>query len=313
MSCHAPRTGQLYACHAAALVHNHMNWTHHEVGKVEIGRMASTLTAAKECGFSIAFCRDPLATTTIAIAATAADMPMSAGDKFLDCEQGHTRAEIVGSGEARWSRKARLVAGRAPSSTATARCSSFAANDVGQGGASVSLPRPEGVLHDGNPSHGVDGPNGLATPTEKRDSGASLSLASSEGCRRRDVCDGGKEGASATATPIPAKPDSVVEVSSFGGAVPRDGAAVAEEGGASSHRREDAGLSEMPPMHAERFPEAAEEEEDAGKFVDISASGEGPSSPSFCRVVVVGAGASGLSAAACLRARGEADVLILER
>lgn len=35
--------------------------------------------------------------------------------------------------------------------------------------------------------------------------------------------------------------------------------------------------------------------------------------PSFCRVVVVGGGASGLSAAACLRARGEADVLVLER
>lgn len=35
--------------------------------------------------------------------------------------------------------------------------------------------------------------------------------------------------------------------------------------------------------------------------------------PMFCRVVVVGAGASGLSAAACLRARGEDGVVILER
>lgn len=39
-----------------------------------------------------------------------------------------------------------------------------------------------------------------------------------------------------------------------------------------------------------------------------------PSSfPEFCRVVVVGAGASGLSAAACLKRRGEHDVLLLER
>lgn len=35
--------------------------------------------------------------------------------------------------------------------------------------------------------------------------------------------------------------------------------------------------------------------------------------PAYCRVVVVGAGASGLSAAACLRARGEDGVVILER
>lgn len=35
--------------------------------------------------------------------------------------------------------------------------------------------------------------------------------------------------------------------------------------------------------------------------------------PARCRVVVVGAGASGLSAAACLRARGEDGVVILER
>ncbi|CAN0067124.1 unnamed protein product, partial [Ectocarpus sp. 8 AP-2014] len=35
--------------------------------------------------------------------------------------------------------------------------------------------------------------------------------------------------------------------------------------------------------------------------------------PAYCRVVVVGGGASGLSAAACLRARGEDGVVILER
>lgn len=35
--------------------------------------------------------------------------------------------------------------------------------------------------------------------------------------------------------------------------------------------------------------------------------------PAHCRVVVVGAGASGLSAAACLRARGEDRVVVLER
>ena len=38
-----------------------------------------------------------------------------------------------------------------------------------------------------------------------------------------------------------------------------------------------------------------------------------PAPPEYCRVVVVGGGASGLSVAACLRCRGEESVLVLER
>ncbi|CAN0274859.1 unnamed protein product, partial [Hapterophycus canaliculatus] len=48
---------KLYACHAAAIVHHRMGWTHHEVGKVDIGRMENLLRAAKKCGFSIPFSR----------------------------------------------------------------------------------------------------------------------------------------------------------------------------------------------------------------------------------------------------------------
>lgn len=43
------------------------------------------------------------------------------------------------------------------------------------------------------------------------------------------------------------------------------------------------------------------------------AKGLPDSLPGFCRVVVVGGGASGLSTAACLRMRGEEDVIVLER
>ena len=297
-----------------------MNWTHHEVGKVDIGRMASTLKAARECGFSIAFCRDQLTTAVaVAAAAAAAAAPPSVGDEALDIERGYSPTEVIGLGEAGWSTKVRVGTGRAPSSTATARCSGFAENDVEQRGESVSLPRPEGVLHDGNSSPGVVGSSGLAAATENRDCVTGVSKTSGKGCRRRDVRDGGEEDVSAIAASISTKTGAVVEVSGFGGAVPctlkarRDGTTVAEEGEAASRKGEDVELSEMPPAHAERFPAAGKEEEDARKFVDISASGEDPSSTSFCRVVVVGAGASGLSAAACLRVQGEAGVLILER
>ncbi|CAN0526028.1 unnamed protein product, partial [Ectocarpus sp. 8 AP-2014] len=41
------------ACHAAAIVHHRMGWAHHEVGKVDVGRMATILKAAGDCGFSV--------------------------------------------------------------------------------------------------------------------------------------------------------------------------------------------------------------------------------------------------------------------
>lgn len=309
--------GQLYACHAAALVHHHMKWTHHEVGKVDIGRMASTLEAARKCGFAISFCRDPSTTTATASAAATAVLPLPVKEEALDVERGHTRPDMVGVGEAVLSRTAQVMTGNTLSATAMARCTSLAGDDGGQRGASVALPRPQGVMHGGNRPHGVAGPSGLAPPSETREFGAGLSNGSTKGCHGRDVRGGGAEGVSVISASLTAKNGTVVEATAISAAdsstrqAPRDGAAVAKAGGVVSPRRE-GDMSVMDPTHAEGFPAATEGKNERGG-VDSSASSEGPPSPSFCRVVVVGAGASGLSAAACLRARGEAGVLILER
>lgn len=303
----------MYACHAAALVHHQMKWTHHEVGKVDITRMAPTLEAARDCGFTISFCRHPSTTTATASTAATAMLPLQVEDEALDVERGHTHtADAVGIREAGSSRTARVLTGH----TLSAAGSSLTGSDRDQRGASVSLPRPEGVLHGGNRPHGVAEPSGLASHPETRDCGAGLSTAI-ECCHGRDVRGGGREGVSNIAASIPAKPGGVVEASAFSAAVsrtlqePRDKAVVAKLGGAVSRSIESGELSVMDPTHAEPFPAVAEGEDERG-VVGISASSEGPPSP-FCRVVVVGAGASGLSAAACLRARGEAGVLILER
>lgn len=44
---------KVYACHAAAVVHRSMGWTHHEIGKVDVTRMDTTLQASRACGFTI--------------------------------------------------------------------------------------------------------------------------------------------------------------------------------------------------------------------------------------------------------------------
>ena len=296
-----------------------MKWTHHEVGKVDITRMAPTLEAARECGFAISFRRDPSTTTPTASTGATAMLPLPVEDEALDVERGHTRAaDAVGMRrEAGSLRTARVVTGHTLSATGTARCNSSAGNGRGQRGASGSLPRPEGVLHGGNRTHGVAEPSGLASHPETRDCGARLS-ASTPGCHGREVRGGGEEGVSEIAASIPAKPGGVVGASAFSAPVsrtlqnPRDRTAVSKVGGGVLRSMEGGELSVMNPTHAEPFPAAAEGEGEKG-VVDISASSEGSPSPPFCRVVVVGAGASGLSAAACLRARGEAGVLILER
>lgn len=295
-----------------------MKWTHHEVGKVDIGRMALTLEAARECGFAISFSRDPSTTTATASAAATAVLPLPAENDALDVERGHTRPDTVGVWEAVSSRTARVMTGNTLSATATARCTSLAGDDGGQRGASVALPRPQGVLHGGNRSHGVAGPSGLASPSETREFDACLSNGSTKGCHGRDVRGGGAEGVSVISASLTAKSGAVVEATAISAGdsstqqAPRDGAAVAKAGGVVSPRREGGDMSVMDPTHAEGFPAAAEGKDEKG-VADSSALNEGPPSPSFCRVVVVGAGASGLSAAACLRARGEAGVLILER
>jgi len=44
---------QVYACHAAAMVHYIQKWDHHEVSDIDISLMQNNLKAAKACGFSI--------------------------------------------------------------------------------------------------------------------------------------------------------------------------------------------------------------------------------------------------------------------
>ena len=45
--------GQVYACHAAAMVHYHKGWRHHEVGEVDLDAMPRVLLAATELGMSL--------------------------------------------------------------------------------------------------------------------------------------------------------------------------------------------------------------------------------------------------------------------
>ena len=43
----------VYACHAAALVHYHKGWTHHEVGEVVLADMRTVLEAAYDLGMTL--------------------------------------------------------------------------------------------------------------------------------------------------------------------------------------------------------------------------------------------------------------------
>ena len=214
--CTHPKLCQLYACHAAALVHHQMKWTHHEVGEVDIRRMASILEAARECGFAISFRRDPLTTAIATGTAATATPPLPVEDEALDVDRRHTRADVVGGGQVGSSRKGRLMTGYALSATAAVRCSGSAGNDEGQRGAmSVSLPRPEGVLHGVNRPHSVAGSGGLASPPETRDFGNGLSQTSPDGCHGHDFRGGEEVGVSENAAAIPANNGVVVEGSAF--------------------------------------------------------------------------------------------------
>ena len=46
-------TSMVYACHAAAIVHYHKGWTHHEVGEVVLSDMPTVLDAARDLGMTL--------------------------------------------------------------------------------------------------------------------------------------------------------------------------------------------------------------------------------------------------------------------
>ncbi|CAM9439027.1 unnamed protein product [Chrysoparadoxa australica] len=76
---------QVYACHAAAMVHHRMGWSHHEVGHVDIKRLRQTFDAAMSCGFQLPI--TPSSATCSTGAAVAAASPTT-----------HASVIIVGAG-----------------------------------------------------------------------------------------------------------------------------------------------------------------------------------------------------------------------
>ncbi len=219
---------QLYACHAAAIVHHRMGWTHHEVGKVDVGRMATILRTARDCGFSV-----PLAPQLAAGSADGVQVHGAPQPNKVWCDL--RRFEGTGGG---------TRAGGAGSN-----------GDFGDGEEQQRwscLPRPDGVV--------------AVASRGPRDSSSSNS--SSRSCS-------GHAGDDHPPQPQPLK---------WGEQGARDGST--GDAGAGPGGR------------------------DAAAFQD---QGGAQQKQQYCRVMVVGAGASGLSAAACLRARGEDGVVILER
>lgn len=164
---------KLYACHAAAIVHHHMGWTHHEVGKVDIGRMESTLQAAKDCGFSIPFSRSPPpCTITVGLPRPDDD----GGDGLWGGRTGNvchrvSESDTMGSGEAERPRE-----GAMPLPTGDLMVAGGQQQRRQAEGA--CLPRPSGVSAGTMESlqHGVHG----GRPTDEGRSGAGNGEAVSE-------------------------------------------------------------------------------------------------------------------------------------
>lgn len=228
-------------------MHHRMGWTHHEVGKVDVGRMALTLLTAKECGFSVAYSsKSPPAAAT-----TSSPRGVDGG-----------------------------VFGGPALEAALPRCRD-SGWDVGSDEA-VFLPRPKGVLGTKDP--------------------ARPSVAS----RRRGW------------TPVPLVITSTLPVE--GVRVTKHGLPKGEAARAESPCWERKVVLDKASFQAGGDRSAVQQtamNKTLWRGEDIMASEESGASteclPAFCRVVIVGAGASGLSAGACVRAQGETDVLILER
>ncbi|CAM9800957.1 unnamed protein product [Ectocarpus fasciculatus] len=349
LSCCTPRRfhvllpfDQLYACHAAAIVHHRMGWTHHEVGKVDIGRMATILQAAVECGFSVPFSwpSPPDGTTKLprhddVIGGVenghTTDPEKPVDEYYSEDFKGVTRPGEVGvvprprgvaGGTARWREEGGVFLPRPGGvSVATGR-SGHESDCGGEGSEAVSLGAnttfPAPGLGPRSPSLGMlprgieVQPAGLTARTPEK----STMFLHCAGVQTKYHCDDAAGQATARAP-------------STGLRDPRD--RIRETGASRNGLRESCdGKSPAPPLLDTGWGESSEERVPTSLGVKVGtgvsemdfpagnySDGIGPQPrrrpPAYCRVVVVGAGASGLSAAACLRARGEDGVVILER
>ncbi|CAN0118905.1 unnamed protein product, partial [Ectocarpus sp. 4 AP-2014] len=360
LSCCTPRRfhvllpfDQLYACHAAAIVHHRMGWAHHEVGKVDVGRMATILKAAGDCGFSVPFSwpSSPAAGTT---AITTSKLPRH-DDVIGGVESGNITdpeqpvdeyysgefKEVTRPGEGGVVPRPRGVAGGAarwregggvflPRPGGVSVTTGWSGHDSGcGGGTSAALSLGEGGRRSRTtsqaPGLGPPSPSPGMLPRDIQFQAAGQTARTPEkmtiflnqaGVQQKHHCNDADAQATARApsTGLTDRQDRI----------PATGASWN-----GLHESCDGILPASPPLDTgrgenskERAPGSLGVRVGTGvSEMDCPASGYSDGAepqprrrpPVYCRVVVVGAGASGLSAAACLRARGEDGVVILER
>lgn len=384
---------QLYACHAAAIVHHRMGWTHHEVGKVNVDHMANMLHVARECGFSVPFSRHPSHSSLAAATLTAKTPRVAYGGDAIASERSPPSERNITGGDPRsvegagrpWNGGAENVR----PSEHVPRSFGHVADDGGQG---IFLPRPGGVsvsaigsryggsrgsepsgclaLHqplgcEGSGCEAAVGGVG-GGPEEKKTSGACEYRQQGEREEEEEGEEENESRASSTTSLTSSSTTSLSSSSSYpssnndlglptairsstlatGAGRGRRAAAEGATGdrpvglvgddSAKQQRLEKGswqGIQAEPPTPSfgavwdksdnERLSSGRRANDVAfgvGASIETVQSPTGGSSeqpqqlpPASCRVVVVGAGASGLSAAACLRARGEDRVVVLER
>lgn len=316
---------QVYACHAGAVVHWSMSWMHHEIGKVNVSRMDMTLQASRACGFTIPQCRNSAESghgigSRVAIAfagalqskATAAAVALpDDGNEAKDRKMSLTIEPYSPDGGNR--SLPHLVGPTADHDWINARegrqpTSSFFADNApadygwcqqpGDGdlqdlseSAGLLLPRP-------SPAVGCNGRSVRLTAAASTGSGKADATVRTAAA----VAAGTSWGPSTFSiqrvpTSPPRRPRRAIPCASA------DTAHTTAAGGDGQP------LCFLPPEpEIMRIAESSLPERTARVCRPAKSA-----LPDFCRVLVVGAGASGLSAAACLKRRGEEGVLILER
>lgn len=278
-------------------MHYRMGWTHHEVGKVDVGRMASTLQAANDCGFTVP---PPSRHHEPSSSPSPTTITAKGGKAYegVSCIGG----VLGGGGEMGGEAGGNSIIGRrmeasvppcaCAGETPPPVCGGRGGEEGGQGeaeaglGGLLRLPRPRGVteIPEDKPcvtaaaaaANNSDGADRTAPRDSRYTNDANLPL-----YHRRHL------GVVNLKDALPPFPSS----------------AAALPGGNAADRAKPGSAMKRPMSWS--FGGGRRDNE-------VLLEGGRPL-PSFCRVVVVGGGASGLSAAACLRARGEADVLVLER
>lgn len=279
-----------------------MGWTHHEVGKVDVGRMANILQLARECGFSVPLSRPP----PPRLGAAAATPVLS---RLADDGVGAPRGtKTIAGGDTPGGLEGVRSPGRG--GVEKSRCLK------GGGGRQACLPRPDGMsVPAPGSSYGSScvWVGGLSPHPHPH---PPLAGGSDAACDR-DVVLGAGGGVEATCEVRGQKEQGQEEE---------------EEQGQSENskcwttvsQRTSSVTAQAGGKHGGDFAGAgATQASGVGVLGERAGIANGRSSegaqlqrqlpPAHCRVVVIGAGASGLSAAACLRARGEDGVVVLER